>query len=170
MEKSYEEERNIIRKFIFDLLSGKSISDILSFLSLQEIQSLESIESQVAMLLVIEKVGLAPLVQDTIVDELKHNAVKFGFFNTIGSKALVRCLQHCKTISNSILKSLSLDLFSQEKTKDKVTQILNISIFLNSKVFSSIGVFFYSKCFFFILCYINVICASNPLIIGLDVR
>ena len=134
--KRYEEERNIIRKFIFDVLSGKTISDILSFLSLQEIQSLESIESQIAMLYVIEKVGLAPLVQDTICDELKHNAVKFGFLNTIGTKALVRCLKQCKSISNLILKNLSLDLFSPDKTKDKVAQILSISVFLNSKVFT----------------------------------
>ncbi len=134
IQKNYDEERNIIRKFIFDVLSGKSISDILSFLSLQEIQSLESIESQIAMLFVIEKVGLAPLVQDTICDELKYNAVKFGFFNTIGTKALVRCLKQCRNISNLILKNLSLDLFCAEKTKEKVAQILNISIFLNSKV------------------------------------
>ena len=118
-----------IRKLVEDLKLGKSVRDIISHTSPEEIQDLQCIESQMAIISVIGKFGCQSISQDVIYEQLKHERI--GLMNTVGSKAMVKFLEHSACTTDEVLSYFSSEDFKPENTQGKVADILDLALQVN---------------------------------------
>lgn len=120
---------NAIKKLVEELNLGKSIREIISNTAPEEIQNLQCIESQMAIISVIGKLGYESLSQEIILEQLKSERI--GLLNTVGSKAMVKFLEHTALRTDEILSYFTTEDFKAENVKFKVAEILDMALQVN---------------------------------------
>ena len=130
-EEDFDQEQSInaIRKLVDDLNVGKTVREVVSNTAPEDIQNLQCIESQMAIISVIEKLGFQKLSEEIIFEQLQSERV--GLFNIIGSKAMVKLIDHTTLTADEILAYFDADDFKAETVQQKVADILDIALQVN---------------------------------------
>ena len=118
-----------IRKLVEELKTGKSVREIISQTSPEEIQNLQCIESQMAIISVIAKLGCHSISQEVIFEQLRQERI--GLMNTVGSKSMVKFLEHSAATTQEVLASFSSEDFKPEQIQERVADILSTALQVN---------------------------------------
>ena len=101
---------------------GMSISEVPKLLNTEQAELMKKPEAQVALLNLAERLGNAPLIHKTIVNEISKN---LETTQTFGMKALFVALQENEALTQDIVVSFEPEDFDKSKVKATLCQILN---------------------------------------------